>query len=180
MLVKSSTCVVSQGIHLVTPFYQVFKTTLLSSESCDISRISLSFHKLPASSAIPTPFHSAINAILSIFLNICRFFFSAGGLLTAVLVRAAQSCFVTAPPPKRALTDWDELKYLCLFKGEPGLPLIILIVPAALNPQNSCICIYPLVPHEGTPGELKALSQKHTDAVCCFANPSELCMFRAA
>lgn len=64
----------SQGIHLVTAFYQIFKTTLLSSDSCDIRHISLSFHKLPAPSAISTLFHSAINAILSIFLNICRFF----------------------------------------------------------------------------------------------------------
>lgn len=53
-----------------------------------------------------------------------------------VLVTAAQSCFVTVPPPKRALTDRDELEYLCVLEGLPELPLILLTVPAALNPPK--------------------------------------------
>lgn len=97
-----------------------------------------------------------------------------------VLVTAAQSCFVTVPPPKRILADRDELEDLRVLEGVPGLPLIVLTVPAALSPQNSYIGSDPLVPPEGTPGELKANAQKHTDELCCFANPWEPCMFRAA
>lgn len=79
---------------------------------------------------------------------------------------------------REALTDRDELKYLCLPDGMPGLPLMVPVVSAAPNPQNSYICVDPLVPHEGTPGEFKAHAQKHTDDVCCSANPRELCMTR--
>lgn len=149
-------------LHLI---YQIFKSTKLSSDGCDIAHISLFFHKLPSPSPIPTSFHSLINAILSIFLEICRFFqcwrtaHSSPGHSSPKLL-----CNCSTSQKLFGLTIMSSSTFISL-RGAPGLPLTVLIVPAALNSQNSYICSDPSLPHEGTPGELKAHAQKHMDAV---------------